>query len=226
MHMPTGEIRTLIAILLMLVWAVSASAAESVNPDAATVYVTDAAGNPVADAVVWFAAEAGIDQIDAASDAVVIDQIDKHFVPSLTVVRTGTEVEFPNSDSVSHHVYSFAQPNSFELPLYRGGETPRIRFDHAGVVTLGCNIHDAMIAYIVVLDATDFAITDKQGVARFARLPAADVAIQIWSPRLNAAKPLPVQRIESANALLTVRAPLRLQPQPDVSEGSLTWEDY
>ncbi len=212
--------------LLMLVWVVSAHAAESANPGAATVYVTDAAGKPVADAVVWFAAEADADRDALASDVVIVDQIDKQFVPSLTVVRTGAEVEFPNSDSVSHHVYSFAQPNSFELPLYRGGETPRIRFDHAGVVTLGCNIHDAMIAYIVVLDAIDFAITDKQGIAHFERLPATDVAIQIWSPRLNAAKPVATERVESANALLTVRAPLRLQPQPDVSQGSLAWEDY
>jgi len=224
--MLNGKFRTLKRSLLMLLWAVGANAAESANHAAGAMSVSDAAGNPVTDAVVWFAAEAGTDRIAAATDVVVIDQIDKQFVPGLTVIRTGTEVEFPNSDSVSHHVYSFAQPNSFELPLYRGGETPRIRFDHAGVVTLGCNIHDAMIGYIVVLDDADFAITDKQGIARFARLPPADVAIQIWSPRLNAAKPLPAERIESANAVLTVRAPMSLQPHPDVSEGSLVWEDY
>ena len=76
---------------------------------------------------------------------VVIDQRDKVFVPVVTVIQTGTEVSFPNSDSVSHHVYSFAQPNTFELPLYKGKRSPTVQFDHAGVVTLGCNIHDSMV---------------------------------------------------------------------------------
>ena len=83
-----------------------------------------------------------------------------------------------------------------------------------------------MLGYILVLDATEFAITDKRGVARFEHLPAAEVGIQIWSPRLDVKKAVLTERVESADALVTVRVPLRLQPQPAVSDGSLAWEDY
>jgi len=211
---------------ILLVLAVSANAVERHELPDGAVLVTDIAGNPVADAVIWFATAGYTRQSPDNSAAIVVDQIDKQFFPQISVIPVGSEVIFPNNDSVSHHVYSFSQPNSFELPLYRGGETPTVRFEHAGVVTLGCNIHDAMLGYILVLDATEFAITDKEGVARFDRAPAADVAFQIWSPRLDAKKALSAERIASVTALVSVRAPLRLQPQPSVSNGSLAWEDY
>jgi plastocyanin len=224
--MPNCTIQTLLHSFILLCWAVSVNAVESHEQPDQAVFVTDIAGNPVADAVVWLAIAEEPAQHPDKSAAIVVDQMDKQFLPQLSVIRVGDEVIFPNSDSVSHHVYSFSQPNSFELPLYRGGETPRVRFEHAGIVTLGCNIHDAMLGYILVLDTTEFAITDKDGVARFYHLPAADVDIQIWSPRLDAKKALLAERIESVTALLSVRAPLRLQPQPGVSDGSLAWEDY
>ena len=223
--MPNSTIRILLCSLICLNLAVSANVLGTPEPPGQPVFVTDAAGSPVADAVVWFSTADGIGK-PTYNSPFVVDQIDKQFVPQLSVIQVGDEVSFPNSDSVSHHVYSFSQQNSFELPLYRGGETPKVRFEHAGIVTLGCNIHDAMLGYILVLDTNDFAITDKDGVARFSRIPTADTAIKIWSPRLNATKVLVAERIESVTTLLSVRAPLRLQPQPEVSHSSLAWEDY
>ena len=119
---------------------------------------------------------------------VIVDQRDKVFVPEVTVVQTGTDISFPNSDSVSHHVYSFAQPNSFELPLYKGGTRPLVRFDHPGVVTLGCNIHDSMIGYIVVVETPHFGTTDAQGTVTLPDVPAGSYQVQVWSPRLDPSK--------------------------------------
>src|SRR6266481_7499491 len=77
----------------------------------------------------------------------VMDQVDRAFAPDLLVIPVGSTVEFPNSDSVSHQIYSFSQPKRFKLPLYRGKPYPPVPFDQAGVVTLGCNIHDDMVAF-------------------------------------------------------------------------------
>ena len=63
------------------------------------------------------------------------------FVPHMLVVQTGTSIEFPNSDVVGHHVYSFSKPNNFVLPLYTGDSHAPVTFDHDGVVMLGCNIN-------------------------------------------------------------------------------------
>ena len=58
-----------------------------------------------------------------------MDQVDRQFVPHVLVVPTGSKVSFPNSDSVSHQVYSFSPAKSFELPLYRGNPNPPVVFD-------------------------------------------------------------------------------------------------
>ena len=94
----------------------------------------------------------------------ILDQINLAFVPDLIVVPVGSTVEFPNSDSVSHQIYSFSPTKRFQLPLYHGKPYPPVHFDQAGIVTLGCNIHDRMVGYIYVTDAQYFGRTDAHGV--------------------------------------------------------------
>ena len=92
-----------------------------------------------------------------------MDQVDRAFAPDLLVIPVGSTVEFPNSDSVSHQIYSFSPAKRFQLPLYRGKPYPPVHFDQAGVVTLGCNIHDEMLAYVLVTDAPYFGRTEAGG---------------------------------------------------------------
>jgi len=114
----------------------------------------------------------------------VMDQVDRAFAPDLLVIPVGSTVEFPNSDSVSHQIYSFSQPKRFKLPLYHGKPYPPVQFDQAGVVTLGCNIHDDMLAYLVVTDAPWFGRTDKSG-AWVADVPRGRYRVSIWHPRMR-----------------------------------------
>ena len=80
----------------------------------------------------------------------IMDQVNLAFVPDVLVIPVHSTVQFPNSDAISHQVYSFSSARQFQLPLYRGKPYPPVTFDQPGVVTLGCNIHDNMLAYIVV----------------------------------------------------------------------------
>ena len=72
----------------------------------------------------------------------------------------------PNRDNIRHHVYSFSPAKRFELPLYAGVPTQPVLFDKAGVVVLGCNIHDWMIGYIYVSDSPWFGKTGADGTVR------------------------------------------------------------
>jgi plastocyanin len=113
-----------------------------------------------------------------------IDQIDKEFVPNLTVVRVGTRVQFPNKDQIRHHVYSFSDAKSFEIPLYAGIPTEPILFDKPGLVVLGCNIHDWMRAYVFVVETPHFALTEEDGRASV-ELPAGEYSVRVWHPELE-----------------------------------------
>jgi plastocyanin len=115
----------------------------------------------------------------------VMDQVNLAFVPDVLVIPVHSSVLFPNSDAVSHQVYSFSSARTFQLPLYRGRPYPPVVFNQAGVITLGCNIHDNMLAYIVVTPASHFGRTDARGIWSVANLPSGRYRLRLWHPLLN-----------------------------------------
>jgi plastocyanin len=112
----------------------------------------------------------------------VIEQRGAEFSPYVTVVQTGTAVDFPNNDTVRHHVYSFSQPKRFEIKLYAGKPGQPITFDKPGEVVIGCNIHDWMEAYVLVVESAYFGKTGADGQVRIANLPAGRYRVQLWHP--------------------------------------------
>ena len=144
-----------------------------------TIDVRDARGAAVADAVVY-ALPDGRDVPPASRKEAVMDQRNRMFVPHVLPIQTGTAVRFPNSDDIRHQVYSFSPAKTFTLPLYQGTPSNPIVFDRAGVATLGCNIHDRMSAYIVVVDTPYFAATSGKRAATLANLGAGKYVVHVW----------------------------------------------
>ena len=142
-------------------------------------------------------------------ETAVIDQREKRFEPYVTVVAPGAAIEFPNSDDTRHHVYSFSPGNSFELKLYRTGEAPPVVFETPGTVTLGCNIHDNMKAYVVVADDPAIALSDAAGLAALAWLPAGDaVTLSVWHPQQEVPVKFELSAAETADGSVTLQLPV------------------
>ncbi len=146
--------------------------------------VRDRSGQPIGEVVVLLEPLAGEAKPNSPPASAVVDQLHQQFVPGVIAVRTGTAISFPNSDTVSHQVYSFSPAKRFELGLYRGVPRDPIVFDKPGIVVLGCNIHDNMIGYVYVTDAPYFGTTDADGHFRSA-LPLGKYRVHVWSPRLS-----------------------------------------
>jgi plastocyanin len=144
--------------------------------------LTDSAGAPIGGAVVALQATMAAAAPAPAGRPVALDQVNKQFVPHVLAIQTGTTLVFPNSDNIRHQVYSFSDAKRFELKLYSGKSAAPVLFDRAGVVVLGCNIHDWMSAYLYVLDTPFFTLTDKGGSAVL-RAPAGAYTLKIWHPR-------------------------------------------
>lgn len=121
--------------------------------------------------------------------AVEVQQIDKRFDPLVSIVTTGTELHFPNRDKVRHHVYSFSAPKAFELKLYTGTPSKPVLFDKPGIVVLGCNIHDRMMAWVVVVDTPHFARTGADGHASLRDVPPGSYRLRVWHPELPPGSP-------------------------------------
>ncbi len=142
-----------------------------------SVDVLDTVGTPIENAVVYAEPESKVSTVKATA---IIDQRGKQFNPLVSVVQTGTDISFPNLDSVRHHVYSFSPAKTFELKLYSGVPTAPVKFDKAGTVVLGCNIHDFMVAFIQVVDTPYFAKTDKTGKVVLHDLPNGNYTLKAW----------------------------------------------
>jgi plastocyanin len=156
------------------------------------VQVRDRSGASVTDAVIWARAEGAGPQ--AARRAAVMDQKNRTFIPHVLTIQMGTSVEFPNSDNVLHHVYSFSPAKQFQLPLYKGNQASPVVFDKPGVVELGCNIHDRMSAFIVVVDTPHFGRTDGEGRVTLRDLPPGTYAVSLWYQSMREKTP-PTQRV-------------------------------
>jgi plastocyanin len=189
-----------------------------------SIMVADRGGNGVGEVVVTAMpsaagpSAAGVRPSTAAGPT-VMDQRNLMFVPGVLAVPVGASVEFPNNDSVSHQVYSFSPAKHFQLPLYKGEVHPPITFDKPGLVVLGCNIHDAMVGYVLVTDAPYFGVTEARGGLQLKGLPDGDYRITIWSPYITDAaasltRTVHVNGGEPANGHVEWHVGLRAQPEP------------
>src|SRR5437763_4189022 len=148
------------------------------------VRVVDSSGRPVRDAVVTLYPSAGA-RMPRPGGRYVVSQQKLEFHPFLTIVPIGADVSFPNLDPTKHHVYSFSAAKRFELKLFARDQSRTVHFDKAGVVALGCNIHDAMSAFIVVTDSAWTARTNVQGVVVFGDAPNSAGRLAVWNPYLR-----------------------------------------
>ena len=180
------------SFLLLAIWILCGRA------EAGSVLVTvkDGKGTLVSDAVVY--AKPNKPVVSLEKKQAVIEQREKQFVPYVTAIQVGTSVTFPNRDSVRHDVYSLSPAKEFELPLYAGIPAEPVTFDKEGFVTLGCSIHDWMVAYIAVLPTPYFRVTGKDGRTALEDLPAGQYSVEVWQPLLKGAPEKFAQHVDLA----------------------------
>jgi plastocyanin len=148
--------------------------------------VSDGSNQPVADAIVYATA---LNPPAPVEHKASIDQVNRRFVPRVSVIQTGTAVTFPNSDNIRHSVYSFSRPRTFTLKLYAGTPASPVVFDQPGIVVLGCNIHDTMVAWVLVVDTAFFARTAADGSASLPGLPPGDYLLRAWNNSMSDEQP-------------------------------------
>jgi len=106
-------------------------------------------------------------------------------VPRISIIQAGTSVFFPNSDNIRHSIYSFSPAKVFTTKLYSGREAAPITFDHTGLVVLGCNIHDGMVAWIYIVGTPWFGKSGGDGIGILKGLPAGEYRITAAAPALD-----------------------------------------
>jgi len=148
-----------------------------------TVSVLNELNDGVANVVVYLTPKDPKNKV-ASNKIAIMDQVNTQFLPHILAIQKDTQVRFPNSDSIKHHVYSFSQAKTFELQLYKELLADPLLFSKLGSVELGCNIHDWMLGYIFVVDTPYFGKTDIKGNLTI-DLPDGEYQVHVWHPRIQ-----------------------------------------
>ncbi|MGN2250098.1 methylamine utilization protein [Frateuria edaphi] len=168
---------------LLLAWLLAGCAGTSWAGQL-VVRVSDSGGHAVGDAVVTVTPANPSTEPPPSPVTRYVDQRDETFIPYVQVVHPGDRVVFRNSDGTRHHVYSFSEAKAFEFLLRPGESSPPVTLDQPGLVAVGCNIHDHMIAYLLITSG-QAKVTPSQGQAVFEQLPPGSYTVTVWHPQLR-----------------------------------------
>ena len=152
------------------------------------VQVQDGAGKPLADAAVFLESREQRLAFKPAGGAEMA-QSKKQFDPRVLVVPAGTTVAFPNRDTVRHHVYSFSPAKTFEIKLYAGSDANPVLFDRPGIAVLGCNIHDNMAAWVVVVETPYYGRSTVAGTVALTNVTPGNYRLRVWHPAMAVGAP-------------------------------------
>jgi plastocyanin len=136
------------------------------------------------------------------STPIPLDQVNLTFVPHVLPVLVGTKVAFPNSDDIRHNVFSPTSWSKFNLGTYPKSTTKYYVFEKPGTVTLLCNVHAEMSAYVIVTETPYFAVTDKAGNFTLKNVPAGKYVLKVWHERAKAVS-MPVVVEENRTVVAT-----------------------
>jgi len=150
-----------------------------------SIQIKDPNHQDIADVIVYLTS---LDQSDSNfinDKTVIVSQNDKKFTPYIAVSQQGQNVHFRNQDDITHHIYSVSGKNRFDFKIKSGETKNDIKLNSIGEVAMGCNIHDWMSGYLLVVDTPYFDKTDETGKSIFKNMPVGNYKLTIWHPQLE-----------------------------------------
>ena len=178
-----------------------------------TVTVSDKAGLASSGAAVLLEPATGRTTVKPLPQ-VEVSQAKRQFNPRVTIITVGTAVNFPNFDTVRHHVFSDSPAKKFDIKLYAGTPAKPVSFDKAGIVDLGCNIHDTMAAWIVVSDTPWYGVSGSDGMVTIDNVPAGNYKLRVWHPNMDYNTEMPPVPVTMGSADLKVGSRLTVSTSP------------
>ena len=150
-----------------------------------SVTILDVKGNPLSDMVVYAEPKSGIKDLKPNINQLTIDQKGKKFTPYATVMQKGQKIQFSNKDDITHHIYSVSGQNRFDFKLQAGQKVMTQQIKSSEEIAMGCNIHDWMSGFVLVVDTPYFGKTNKQGIVTFNLENTDEYKVTVWHPQLD-----------------------------------------
>lgn len=129
----------------------------------------------------------GISRGKAPPRELMIANRDCSFQPHVGVAMTGTLLKVSNEDPLTHSTHPYYDNRSFfNYQFSREGEVyPGRKFVEPGLVTVKCDIHNWMRAYVMVHDNPYLGVTDATGALLIEDVPAGNYSYVAWHEKLG-----------------------------------------
>jgi len=173
------------SVLIFTFASTSVQACTKEDPTCVQVRVNNVKNQPLANMVVYLEPLEN-QAVPQQNKTVEISQHSKSFIPYISVSQKSAKVNFVNKDDITHHIYSADSENKFSFKIRSGETDSSAHFNHAAEIAMGCNIHDWMSGYLLVVNTPYFAKTDLQGVASFTLNELGKYRVVVWHPQMRA----------------------------------------
>ncbi|MGH1462318.1 MAG: hypothetical protein ACRBB6_09800 [Neptuniibacter sp.] len=152
-----------------------------------------------------------------------VSQQDRAFNPYMTVIQLQDEVAFTNLDDFTHHIYSISENNHFSFKLQSNDShhlIPKLSKHGVSQIAMGCNIHDWMSGYILVVDTPYFGKTNSTGNIILELDQPGRYEVTLWHPQLDTKTRLLSQEVDvQKDVTLEWKLPTQLKVElPEVDE--------
>jgi plastocyanin len=187
-----GRSRLLLLSLIASIFTVMAGAAASGYTSAVagdvtgTITLLNAKDSDPSDVAVWLEPVSGKARKSPSGEKnPAIRQKGKRMIPQVLITTVGQEVDFPNEDPFVHNIFSNSEVKRFDLGIYQEGETRSVLFTRPGVISVHCNIHPQMEAFVVVVNSPYYDLSNKKGEFQIKNVPAGKYRFRVWHRRAN-----------------------------------------
>jgi plastocyanin len=120
------------------------------------------------------------------SEPAVVDQVGCVFMPHVVAIMAGQEVEFRNSDPVSHNIRCMPKRNSAFNNVFATKSAVKSKFDSPELgIPLKCDIHFWMSGFVHVSSHPFFAITGEDGSFVISGVPPGSYTLLAWHETLK-----------------------------------------
>ena len=125
--------------------------------------------------------------VDVPKEPVKLDQHGCRYTPHVLGIRAGQPLLVSNSDGTMHNVHALAPVNggfNFGQPI-KGQTNEKIFNSPEVMVTVKCDVHAWMNAYLGVVNHPYFAVTAPHGGFELKNVPAGTYTIEAWHEKLG-----------------------------------------